>query len=51
MTEAEVRAAEALVASLGSEPLRPPLDCGHGSFEEELAAADEVLVEPVEHLF
>ena len=37
MTEADIRAAGEVLASLGREPLRPPSDCGDGSLEEELA--------------
>jgi hypothetical protein len=45
MTEAEVRALQPWFASRRIEPLRPPSDCGEGSLQEELAAADEVLVD------
>ena len=44
MTEAEVRALQPWFASRRIEPLRPPSDCGDGSVDEELAAADEVVV-------
>ena len=45
MTEADLRALEPWFASRRIEPLRPPPDCGDGSVEEELAAADEVVVD------
>ena len=44
MTEADLRALEPWFASRRIEPLRPPSDCGDCSVEQELAAADEVVV-------
>jgi len=42
--EAVIRAAEAFFAEPRAEPLCPPANCGDGSLEEELAAANRVLV-------
>ena len=50
MTEADLRALEPWFASRRIEPLRPPPDCGDGSVEEELAAADEVVVDRISAL-